>query len=89
MFLCPELAPGRIALNRIIERGSMMGYANAFKDDIAETFLQENPALSAAQALDYAERVARCELDENYILMNALIQEALYGKPGRGQSNAA
>ena len=59
-----------------------MGYANAFKNDIVVTLLSENATLTVQQAVDYAERIARAELREDYETMYKLIQEGLYGERG-------
>jgi hypothetical protein len=63
-----------------------MGYATIFQNEVALTLYQENPQLTARQARDYARRIALCELQDDYVQMHRLIQEALYGK---GEKHAA
>jgi len=64
---------------RLTESGTSMENNSEYRNELILTLLEGNPRLTGAEARDFAQRIIQAEAEEDYIRMQAAIQEALYG----------
>jgi hypothetical protein len=50
------------------------------KRDLIICLIEGNPELTGAELEYYATQILRAEMDDDYVLMYAFIQEALWGQ---------
>lgn len=59
------------------------------RKELIADLIEFNPELTGQQALDFADRILEAESRDDLVMMNALIQEAVYGYGNNGRKTAA